>query len=456
MPSELFSQEIRNPGVFANGTSWRPTTILLLFAVLLPVFISFAVLYRQALFVPYQDDYDAILAFAINYEQLPSLEAKLLDIAAAQHNEYKLGFEHFIVASELELTHHLNFRFLTALGNFFLLPISYLLWKTYQRDEDDLNSRLLEFLPISFLFFSLTYWENLNWAMTGLQNTPVVLFSLLAIYLLIPDPKFCTNRTRLFLGCLAASLAAFTSANGFLLAPLGLLILLLRKAYVESVAWCVCFLVPLAAYLYRYTPSAHVMHRAYYITRPLFFLAFIGGAIQFRWIAALLGIVILAIVFITVRSRFDLTNPVAFYFAMWLIATAGLVAWVRGASGFGIASRYSMYSILLLIFCYSFLARHLPDRALTVNRKRFRIASIVITASIFIVANISAYKNLEARRRMVLSGIELYRAKPEANSPMVDPLVDLLFPKEKAFEQVILSKSIQKNIYALPPKQETR
>ena len=35
-------------------------------------------------------------------------------IATAQSNEYKLGFEHLIVASEVELTRHLNFAFLTA------------------------------------------------------------------------------------------------------------------------------------------------------------------------------------------------------------------------------------------------------------------------------------------------------------------------------------------------------
>ena len=35
--------------------------------------------------------------------------------------------------------------------------------------------------------------------------------------------------------------------------------------------------------------------------------------------------------------------------------------WVRGRGDLVvIASRYSMYSILMLIFCYSFLARYLP------------------------------------------------------------------------------------------------
>lgn len=36
---------------------------------------------------------------------------------------------------------------------------------------------------------------------------------------------------------------------------------------------------------------------------------------------------------------------------------------------------------------------------------------------------------------------------------MIDPQVEKLFPKEKKFEQVILTKAIQEGVYTLPPKQ---
>src|ERR1700744_4556568 len=111
----------------------RPAiTLLLLLFVLLPATFAFGILYRQSLTVPYQDDYAVILAFAADYDQLPSLASKLLAIATTQTIEYKIIFEHFIVASQMELTHHINFAVLTGLGDFFLLPIAYLLWRTYQ------------------------------------------------------------------------------------------------------------------------------------------------------------------------------------------------------------------------------------------------------------------------------------------------------------------------------------
>ncbi len=414
-------------------------------AALLPAIVAVGILCHQAPGVPYQDDYGAILGFATDYVQLPTWRAKLLDVATEQSNEYKLGFEHATLACELELTRHLNFGFLTALGNLLLLPIAYLLWLIYRNEQVDTARRLLEFLPISFLFFALTYWENLDWAMTGLQNTPVILFSLLSIYLLASDAF-------LLLACMSAMLAAFSSANGFLLGPVGLLILLPRRTYVGVLAWCASFAPPLAAYLYHYTYSVSPMHRFFYVTRPMFFFAFLGCVVPFRWLAALLGALLLAVFVLAIRLRFDRVNPAGFYFTVWILATSLLVAWVRGAVGFSTASRYSIYSSLMLIFCYSFLVRYLPGRFAKLDRAHIYNVSIVLAAAVFSIANIGAYRHLQARRVMILKGIESYRANPEVNSPMIDPLVEKTVPREKADEQALLTRAIQAHIYTLPAK----
>lgn len=451
MRSNEFSEGRRSLCV-PESQGRRPwTTFLLLLAVLFPAIASFGILYYQGLSVPYQDDYDAILLFAVDYDHLPDFKTKLLDIAAAQHNEYKLAFEHSIIASELELTHHLNFRFLTAFGNCFVLAIAFLLWLTFS-GAGDLRSRLARFLPISFVFFSLTYWENLDWVMTELQNIPVVLFSLLAIYLLVR----AESTRAVFAACVAAALAAFTSANGFLLGPVGLLYLMARRRYARAVTWCASFILPLAGYLYHYVPFPHELNRRFYLTRPLFFFAFLGSAIQSRWVAALLGIAVLAVTLFAVHSRFDKIDPVAFWFAMWIVATAGLVAWVRGGGGFLVTSRYSIYSILMLIFCCTFLARYLAGRPSELGLKRFYLASLVVAFGLWLMGNISAFTNLGKRRQMVLTGIELYRSEPEVNSPMIDPQVSKVFPREKKLEQIILTRAIQEGVYTLPPKQQVR
>ncbi len=407
---------------------------------LLPAIAAYAVLILQTFPAPYQDDYHAILAFAADYQQQPPWKQKVLAIAADQHNEYKLAFEHSVIAVELQSTRHLNFLFLAILGDLTLLPIAYLLWKIYG------EMGLRAFLPISFLFFALTYWETLDWAMTGLQNIPVILFSLLSIYLLIRSQEL-TSLGTLLLACLAAALAALTSANGFMLGPVGLLILLPRRAYARALAWCVSFAIPLAAYLFRFVPVAHPVVPYAFVTRPLFFLAFLGGIVPAPWAAALFGIAVLAVVVFALRSRFDRSHPVACYFALWILCTAAVVGWVRGAAGLSVASRYSVYSILLLIFCYAFLTHHLAARSSAVVRKVFYVASLVVAIAFCLAADLHAFQKLGERRHMVLSGIELYCANPAVNSPMIDPRILHAAPGEQAYERDILTEAAQKGIY---------
>jgi hypothetical protein len=422
-----------------------------LLAVGLPAIVAFAVLYLERLPVPYQDDYNVILAFATHYQHLPTWPQKLLYVLTYQTNDYKLGFEHAVIALQLELTGHLNFSVLVAIGDLFLLPIAYLLWRIYCTKDRDLAQQLTEFVPISFLFFSLAYWEALNWAMASLQGISVIFFSLLSIYLLFPkETAPAPGRARVLLSCISAMLAAFCSANGFFLAPIGLWVLLRRRSYASSFAWCASFVPPVACYLYRYVPyqdSLHAMHRTWLIPKFVYhFFGFLGCAIPVRPAAALLGMAILAVLFLAVLSRFDQENSVAFYFTGWILITAVVVAWVRGLS----VSRYSIYSILLLIFCYTFLRENLPRYWASLNARRFYSASVALTAMFCLFSDIDAYRHLGARRRMVFTGLAQYRANPDANSPMIDPAVHQMYPAEEEYERVTLNNAIQEHVYTLP------
>jgi hypothetical protein len=422
--------------------------VWLLLAVLLPAVVAFSVLYTQRLSVPYHDDYEVILSFANQYVQLHGFTAKVLQIATTQTNDYKLGFVHFIIAMELELTGQLNFSFLVILGNSCLLAIAYLLWRVYRREENALNQQLLEFVPISLLFFSLTYWESLNWAMAGLQNLSVIFFSLLAVYLLVPKGMQSLSFPILLVACVSAILAAFSSANAFLLAPVGLLLLLRRRAFVASAVWCVSFGLPFAAYRYHYIPyhvSVDTMHRGSYVGKACYYFAFLGCAIQQRWLAAILGFAVFGILVLAARSGFERTNPVPFYFSIWILLTAAPVAWLRQ----GIASRYSIYSLLLLISCYWFLARYFSTRSAAFNRKRFCAVSIALTTVLCFASDVLAYVRLGQRQQIVVSGMENYRANPAINSPMIFPEIREAAPEEEEFERATLTRAIEGHVYTL-------
>jgi len=425
----------------------RRANVWLLLVVFLPIVAAFGVLYRQRLSLPYHDDYGVILVFANQYGHLHGFPAKILDIATTQNNDYKLGLVHFVVAIELEFTGRLNFAFLVTLGNSCLLAIAYLLWHVYRRQEIPLNQQLLEFVPISLLFFSLTYWETVNWAMAGLQNFSVILFSLLAIYLLVPKGTKSLSFPVLLLACISAMLAAFSSANGFLLAPVGLLLLMRRRAFVASAVWCMSFMSPVAAYRYHYVAyhvSVNTMHRGSYLGKVAYYFAFLGCAIQQRWLGAILGLVVFAVLVLAARSGFERTNPVPSYFSLWILLTAAPVAWLRQ----GIASRYSIYSLLLLISCYWFLMQYLSGRAL--NRKRFYAVSIVLAAVLCFGSDALAYVRLGQRQHIVLLGIENYRSNPAINSPQSDPEIRADAPEEDEFERATLTRAIAGHIYSLP------
>ena len=104
----------------------------------------------------------------------------------------------------------------------------------------------------------------------------------------------------------------------------------------------------------------------------------------------------------------------------------------------------------MLIFCYSFLADYLPIRWPAFNQRRFYVVSLVIATGMCFLADADAYRHLRTRRRMVLSGIEQYRADPGVNSPMIDPIVAIVYPDEKRYEREALTGAIQENVYVLP------
>lgn len=412
-------------------------------AVILPAAMAYLILYRQAFSFPYRDDYHAIVDFAISYKQSPNWISKAVAVIGHQHNEYKLIFEHLIVALQLRLIGRLNFSFLVAMGNLFLLPIAFLLWRIHLSEERPSNWRLLEFAPISLLFFSLTYWETLDWAMAGLVNVPVVFFALLSIKLLFSASPPGSMPSRFLWSCVSAVAAALSSASGFLLAPVGLLILMRRRALAASAVWCGGFLIALPMYLYHYVHLDRGSPTN--LARALFFFAFLGCALPKAWAAASLGVFLVAIFGWSIRSRFEKTHPVSFYSAVWVFLCAGLASWVR-ASAF---SRYSIFSILLLIFAYKFVCLTQLGSLRWPAVWIVHIPSFLLSLVLCVSSDLMANKYLGERKQMVLIGMQQYLSNPEANSP-IDPRLKQFTQGEDAYERVMLTAAIRNNLYPQP------
>ena len=435
----------------------RLTLVLLIAAICLPALLVYAILYREAISIPITDDYNAIIAFALNWSALPSTNEKLLYILAAQHNNYKLIFEHILITLQLSLFHHLNFSFLIFLGNLTPLPVLYIFWKTYFADEPDLRTRLLLFLPIPYLLLQLNYVENLDWAMASLQNLAIFTFTLPAIYCLAKPA-----RSDFALACIWTVLACATSANGFLLAPVGFLMLLTQRNFSRIAAWVILFIPLLAVYFYKYTREA-VGPSHSLLTKPLFFLSFAGSAVEnmhgrpIKHLAILLGLTLCLVFLHAAIKRYDRTNPVAFYSALWTILTAILVTTVRATHGvpLSLSSRYKIYCDLLLIFCYGYIVHSLRIRRNpTPHLKRLFACTAVGIILFSISTDIIGYRFLEKRRQLVILGMRQYVADPAVNSPMILSLDDYSPEAIKQLEDSArsqLTRAIQSGIYTPPP-----
>jgi hypothetical protein len=443
-------------GKSSNAADQNFVSLVLGALVLLPGIIAGLILYTQRLPFPLEDDYKALLAFAYQYEHASGPTAKALQIAVSQYNSYRLIFMHGVVAAELGLTHHLSFGFLTAFGDLFLLGIFGLLWYSFERTPS--RSKLLYFLPVSLIFFSMSYWETLNWAMTSLQQIPVIFFAFLALYLLSPRKTADLQKDRFFFSCIAALLSCCSSPNGFLLAPIGVLMLASRHRYKLTILWLCSFILPFCAYLYYpvFEPAQHRSH----LKQLFYFVAFFGGAFRWRPLAFLVGIALLSILLWAARARFTRQNTVFFPFALWIVLTGALVEAIRTS----VTSRYSIYSVMMLVCCYSFVLHELDQELLSrkrgllvhINRRRFLEIAIASSFCFYVATAIWASHHLHHRREMVLKGLTFYRSNPLTNSPQMNPAVDLLFPDEKPFELFMLKRAAKEGFYTVPSIQDLR
>jgi hypothetical protein len=248
--------------------------------------------------------------------------------------------------------------------------------------------------------------------------------------------------------CGAGALAAFSSANGFLVAVVGLWILLRWRAYGACVVWSASFVIPLAAYLYHYVKVPRVATGLYYVARPLEFFAFLGMAGGSFWGALVVGFAIAGVVVWALRRGYVRKNSVGVYWTAWVLLSALPVAWVRGSTGVVIASRYSIYSCLMLVFCYAFLTDRAKEKG--VSRASMIYPLALVVATVFCVAKeAEAYGKLGERSAMIRAGLAHYQVNPAVNSPLIDMFVIKDVPGEAQYERQQLTRAIEGGVYRL-------
>jgi len=187
-----------------------------------PIILFFGIFDKYALNIPHWDDF-AVRNSIQKITESDSLFHKI-ELFFAQHNEHRIFFTRLVAFIIFELNDTLNFKYLMVVGNSCLLIILLIYYKIFQKKALD----LLYFIPISWLLLTVVLFENEFWGMASIQNFWVITFALLSFYWVIFSIED-EQRTYLYLGLTAASLAVFTSSNGLLVPFLLILVLLFQK-----------------------------------------------------------------------------------------------------------------------------------------------------------------------------------------------------------------------------------
>jgi hypothetical protein len=426
-----------------NGRMPRPSQLLLLVALSLPIATYGLLVGHYSVNIPVWDDYDTILKFL----NLP--DATRLQTLVAQHNEHRLVWTR--VAAEVcnRLLHQSDFRLLICIGNAGLVLLFVVLCRVFSRRN--LPAPLL--VPISFLLFQPQPWENMTWATGSLQNNYSLLFALLTLYF--------WDKRRLWSYVLAAFLAvigSYTSANGLVVFALLLAWEVANHLPRLRVRECcvagerirlfgLAVLTAAVAFLYfrGYTKPPHhpdIADSLSHVVRlGCYALTLLGSHMQRLGEGVVLSVGGLETAFFAYLAyrRYDRHSPVIFYFLAFLMASVAVMA--IGRSGFGVDQAFApKYRIIAIaIFVVELIAA--IETWPAVFAKKLVIVCVTLVAIGFDVDSTrSALPRLEARRDMLRAGIVRWTRTGRG----------LDYPDQaKAAE--ILRESIEKGTYR-PPK----
>jgi hypothetical protein len=425
---------------------------------LIPAVLFYSMLFSNIVNLPMFDDYPALLNFLNDLTEIPTLPTKAYYFLVSQHHEYKLFFEHALFWTQLNLLGRINLALLCILGDSFIGPLAIVLWKMFLPHHSDKASRLILFIPIPWLLFQLQYAQTLNFAMGGLQNLPVLVFSLAAIYLLLRMTRWTLAAAVV---CLVLSVSS--SANGLLMIPIGMLILAFRRNYARLSIWALMSGICIAAYFYGYkstlwlVPSESVIPPLAQFWRPVYVICFLGSAAGYptKYGSFAFGLMMCVFYAYIAKRGYYSRNSMVGWSVLFLMLTAVGVAGLRSELGiiYSISSRYTIYSILLVIFAWFVIVEEwlIHKRRSPQYNRVFQ--GVVVGAVLFSLAmDVRGLRFLTRRNRDLVTGMILYERHP------TQPTVGPIFPQPRSRDgqefnlkaRDILAKSAKLGIYQPP------
>jgi len=337
---------------------------------------GFAILY--VLFVVH---YSINVIFWDEWDDVPIIHAALhshLTFSAlwAQHNENRILIPNLVVVASA-LVEHYNSKSIILLGAFTFVA-SYIILLAAFRHYLGRALTPVHALTLGLVWFSLEDTENSLWAFQ-LAWYLVIAF-LMALIFLLSQPRRHRNAV-LIVALLISIAASFSSLQGLLLWPVGLLCLLWdrprdRRRFKECAIWLVACAITATIYFHGFNFQTTDSSPGFAFRHPIgmakFFLAALGNVIPMTnsnlRIHEFIGILVLvAATYVVVKSLRDRSMRDRSSLPVTLIVFGVLFdgSIVLGRIGYGIGQalspRYTMANLLVLIgvviFAWEYLQR---------------------------------------------------------------------------------------------------
>lgn len=319
--------------------------IAVIFLLALPFMIFAFYTLRNAINVPMWDDYDAILAFLNSFITSATLKGKI-GLIFQQHNEHRMILDKFFVLMQYFISGKVDFSGLILIGNSgYILLVSLIIIQLRK-----IGLTLFQLIPVPYLLFSFTHYENMFFATPSIQYYWSALFAFIFFIFLVDQRK-------LVLTCLLYGATVFTMGGGLILFPLGMIFLFLRKRWKHAVIFLISSTVFTLIYFYRFhtvaslpSLSASFVHLDITIN---YFLAFLGNAFVALDVATIVGLMVAIILMIFMINHYE--ESLLFTFSGWVLFMSTAISFSRSGLGINQAlqSRYTIYSLIGFVCVYA-------------------------------------------------------------------------------------------------------
>ncbi len=362
---------------------------------------------HYAVNIPKWDDHP-LKGFVIDYDKATTISDKIA-LIVRQHNEHRIGLTRLATLIDFKLFGEVNYKHLMLFGNLALV----LIWLLLTRFFRQTIASFWYALPLVTFWFSLAFWENTFWGMASIQNMWVVALTLWSCWI------FSQNNRYWAWGIIVAAAAFYTSGNGILALPIGLMVLLLQKRWLRAAIFVLGSGLIVSIYFYHFqippVNTSTVFNFKIFVKGYLLLCGSLAEGLPFSqpqqsllWIGLLTLFVSFCLLLYVFRSYVTKQLQLSFYDSFFLgatlfaLVTIGIVAYSRAGVGlqFLLTSRYKLYSALLFSLNIAYL--------ITLVSPKFRdalTATFLIISSYLFICNqhYHLYDTIQLRKYLITS-----------------------------------------------------